>query len=510
MSRYALAAVFLCAACAKHEANKAAEAPTKRERCQAIATQASQTAGMTVALLAAGLSDDNSGLSASEKADLDREMASAKSELVKECMAWDDEVLDCFRPFAALSDKCQRTLSLAMGGSVAPADVQEGPAPKWTYALPAAPTSLVVSQSGQVVSALDDGSVVAVGNGEQRWAQPVADAFHIELPPAGVAEPMVILTNSKLVTVDADGKTTLDTKLPVLEDPDAEEVDEEYADLYPPTFPGPATIVRRGDHWLIGDREARFIEFTPGPCDKGQCMVVEGALPDEYFDRGSVMALLPDGSLLLAEDTTLRLLDRKFVVRFEARAHDSLDGFAVAEDGSILALFDHDLVQLDPIRCQGSRAFAPSSYPQKNRLYFEDSDECPECVAPPAGCVRSRHYVQDSVADKPVLLNDGTVIVDTMDGTRGLLAGKQRFSLTLGATGVPMPFGDDAIVMGEDFEANGQVSLWRLAADGRVRSRSLLPNTANLDLYWSDDGRAATRGSWVAVAVKSKLYAFEL
>ncbi|MEM6996346.1 MAG: hypothetical protein AAF721_37915, partial [Myxococcota bacterium] len=128
---------------------------------------------------------------------------------------------------------------------------------------------------------------------------------------------------------------------------------------FPPEIPSPATIVRRDDHWLIGDSEARFVKLSAGACGKGECLEVVGALPEEYFDRDTVIRPLPDGTLLLWEEQTLRHLGADLSVRFEARGRDALDGVVVTPSGKTFVSIDDDLLELDLTRCASRRPFAP-------------------------------------------------------------------------------------------------------------------------------------------------------
>ena len=456
--------------CAKSGESKPVAKPTKRERCEAIAGQAAQSAGLAIGLMASSLDEDGKGLSGEELSAGTRDM---KAELLAECMQWDDEVLDCFKPFAMLNDKCERVLAEALGQTVAPDDAPEGPAPKWTLELPGTVRQLEADDGGRVLVRTDD-ALLAIVEGKIAWTVKDVHGRFVLGPDGTVA----IARDHALVGVStADGAESFRAEMPF------DDADPEYAEYAERTRP--ATFVPRGEDWLVGDDEGRFIAVRPSACTdppKLECSEVLGALPDEYFDSGSIFHPLPGDGLLLWEDESLRGLDAEFRVRFEAVALDSLDAVTVHADGTATAMFDHDIVRLDPIQCRAVRPFAPSSFPQKGRMYFADDAACEDCGTVPAGCVGSRAYVQDYSPEAMAITTDGTVAVDSWNGVLGFSEGKRRWGHELLAAAGPVSAGDDVLVVGREEEHNAAAYLWRVRGDGSIVARSKLTGAPTTDV----------------------------
>ncbi|MEM6996345.1 MAG: hypothetical protein AAF721_37910 [Myxococcota bacterium] len=120
----------------------------------------------------------------------------------------------------------------------------------------------------------------------------------------------------------------------------------------------------------------------------------------------------------------------------------------------------------------------------------------------------SRAYVADGAGEPPVLLQDGTFLMETMDGTKALAGTKQVWSHELGARS-SIAFGRDALVVGDDAAAEGRLVLWRVGADGTVRWQAQLPGV-HPDLYWPSDGRVAASGSTLAISVHQQLVVYAL
>lgn len=453
--------------CAKSGESKPVAKATKRERCEAIAGQAAQSAGLAIGLMASSMAEDGKGLSGEELSAGTRDM---KAELLAECMTWDDEVLDCFKPFAMLGDKCERVLAEALGQTVAPDDAPEGPAPKWTLELPGTVRQLEADDAGRVLVRTDD-ALLGIVEGKLAWTvNDVHDRFVL-----GPGDTVAIARDHALIGLsNVDGTETFRAEMPL----DGE--DPEYAER---TRPG--TFVPRGEDWLVGDDEGRFVAVRPRACTdppKLECSELLGALPEEYFDSGSILQPLPDGGLLLWEDASLRGLDAQFRVRFDAVGLDSLDAVQLHGDGKVTAMIDHDIVRLDPIKCRAVRPFAPSSFPQKGRMYFADDAACEDCGAVPPGCVESRVYVQDYSPDAMAITTDGTVAVDSWNGVIGYAQGKRRWGHELLAAAGPVAVGDDVLVVGRDEEHNAAAFLWRVRADGSIVARSKLTGAPNGDV----------------------------
>ena len=143
----AVASLLAATGCTKSGDAKPVAKPTKRERCEAIAGQAAQSAGLAIGLMASSMAEDGKGLSGEELSAGTRDM---KAELLAECMTWDDAVLDCFKPFAMLNDQCERVLAEALGQTVAPDDAPEGPVPAWTLELPGTVRQIEADDGGRV------------------------------------------------------------------------------------------------------------------------------------------------------------------------------------------------------------------------------------------------------------------------------------------------------------------------------------------------------------------------
>jgi|GEM_PF-2038385 len=463
--------------------------PTKRQRCEALAGQAAQVGSIAASMMVAQLSDDGEGLSTKEMAAGAKDM---KAELVAECMQWDDEVLDCFRPLAMLDDKCERILAEAMGQTVAPDDAPEGPAPAWMLALPGTVRQLEADEAGHVIVRTDE-ALLGIADGKIAWTVPDVPGPFV-LGPDGV---LAIAREHSLIGLSAtDGSEAFSAKMPLDGD------DPEYAE---PTRP--ATFVARGDDWLVGDDEGRFIAVRPSACTeppKLECSELLGGLEDEYFDSGSILHPLPGGGLLLWEDESLRGLDDQLRVRFEAVALDSLDAVAVRNGGKVTAMFDHDIVQLDPVKCRAVRPFAASSYPQKGRLYFADDEMCEDCGAVPAGCVASRVYVADYSPEAMAITPDGTVAVDSWNGVLAYADGKRRWGHELMAAAGPVAAGDDVLVVGRDEERNAATWLWRMRADGTIVSRSKLAGAPTTDVTDHDELPSLVVAGELAIVVVDK------
>ena len=487
-------------ACTKKGGSKeAATKPTKRQRCEALAGQAAQSTDFALRMVAVGLSEDGKGMSSREQAELSAGMKSAAAELVEQCMQWDDEVLDCFRPFAMLNDKCERVLATALGQTVPPDEAPEGPAPKWTLELPAEVRQLAATSDGGVLVRTED-ALFAIADGAIAWTvKDVHGPFAIG-SDGGVA----IAREHDLVGLSAkDGSETFRAPMPL----DGE--DPQWAE---PTRP--ATFVARGEGWLVGDDEGRFVAVRPSACTqppKLECSELLGALPDESFDTGSLLLPLPEGGVLLWEDDSLRSLDAELEVRFEALALDSLDAVQVHEDSKITAMFDNDIVRLDPIKCQAPLPFAPSSFPQQGRLYFADDAGCDECGRVPAGCVGSRVYVEDYSPEAMAITTDGTVAVDTWNGVLAYANGKRRWGHELLAAGGPVASGDDVLVVGREEESNAAAWLWRVGANGTVKTRSKLVGAPTTDVTDHDElPRVIVAGELAIVVVERTMLAVEL
>ncbi|MBL4685620.1 MAG: hypothetical protein JKY37_13580 [Nannocystaceae bacterium] len=492
-----LAVTLVAAACTRSGDSPAptASAPqSKADKCRRIADNATKTAGMAATLLVAGL--DGEEMSPSDKAGLRAELKVSGDALAKRCLTWDDEVFRCFSLFGGGNEKCERIVAVAMGDDVAPVDPPAGPAPAWTFDLSQVPEALAITGSGHVIVLLED-SVMAVADGAQLWSVAVPSPMALALPPAGTSEPLLVLHPDGVLGIQQDGTVAFRKALPT---------DDEEA-------PAPKTLARLGDGWLLGDADARFIRLQPSACAKtGRgCMTVVGALPEEYFDRSTTLIPLADGSTLLWEEENLRHLDASFNALFDARGLDALDGVMPKTDGTIVAFFDNDLVTLDLTRCRSAAPFAPSSYPQPNRLYFADDSACEDCKPPPPECLVARNYVKDGDGAEPAVTTDGAVVVRTADATVAFVDGKRAWGHVLAAAGDPLAIGSDVLVVGDTtYNGEGELSLWRLGKDGVVVWRVLPPAVRDGDLYWSDDGRLAATGQWAAVSVKQKLSVYPL
>jgi len=497
-----LACVVLAAACGASGSSTptAASAPkTKAQRCRDIADDMTRTAGMAAGLLVAGL--DGEPMSQSDKAGLKAELAVAADELVTRCLDWDEEVFKCFSLFGGGSEKCERIVAVAMGDAVPPLDPPAGPKAAWTFELPSVPKVLAMTEAGLAIALLDD-SVTAIGAEGIAWRLDVEGPQSLVLPPAASKEPIVVLHSGGVLGVDVDGTVVFRSTLPLHED----------------DSPTPTTVARAGNAWLLGDTAARFLRLTPSACapqgsakPKAACMTVLGGLPDEYLDSDATLIPLPDGTTLLWEDENLRHLDAAYHVLFDARGLDALDGVLPRADGTVVAFFDNDLVRLDLAQCRSAAPFAPSSYPQANRMYFSGSTECDDCQAPPPGCVVRRDYIKDGDGDQPAVTANGTIVVHTSDATLGMVDGKRAWGHVLAAAGDPVAVQRDVLVIGDTtYGDDGEVALWRLHEDGTVVWRALPTVPAGGDLYWSDDGRLAASGKWAAVSVRRALSVYPL
>lgn len=491
--------------CAKHDkAEPAAAPPTKQQRCEAIGQQMARVASATAIGLAAGLDDGGGGMSASERAGLEAELSVKTAALVQQCATWDDEVLDCFGPFAAMTDKCERALTVAFGGTVTPTQVTVGPTPRWTADVEPEVQAIAVTAGGRVIVATED-QVVALDDGAVVWTRPLPGVFEVAAPPPDTNEPLLALTGTEAVGLDIDsGAVAVSVTLPPLAGTEA----DEYAES-----PRPVTAAREGEHWLVGDSEARMVAVDLRACTKSTraagCTKVVVALPDEYFDRDTTLIPLPDGTRLLVEDGALRHVADGSTVRFEVRARDSMGRVVIGRDSAVFAMVDHDLLALNLQQCRSPEPIAPSDYPQPGRMYFKGADECPECTAAPRGCVTSRGYVEDASGPFAVMAN-GTMVVPSADGTRGLVDGKQVWGHELSSMGAPVTFGSDVLVVGDESHSDGSLVLWRLGPDGTPRTKSPLPSVDAEQTYWSSDLHVAVTATGVVLAVKSQLLAFEL
>lgn len=265
--------------------------------------------------------------------------------------------------------------------------------------------------------------------------------------------------------------------------------------------------------WIVVDSAARVFTVRPSSCaeHRSSCYEPMGRLPDdEPLDE--VEMLVHAELLWVREHATLRALTTDGLeTRFVARAHERV-GWVADHPGGIVTIIDDEVMVLDPASCRGAEVVAPSTWPRPGRPVAPELDACPDCAAPPPGCVAWRAHVRDIDPSPPVVLDDGTIVVhDDRGFTLGLRDGETRWKSATAGSGPTLRHDGALLVLGTGFAEGDHLVIWGLSGDdGRHQFETPLPFAVDGVVHALDDFAFARTDDLVVAAYRTELVAVDL
>ena len=504
-------------------------ATQRHARCERIAGQAAQLTSMVGLGLAASTLDGEASPEKTKqaRAEMAEVAKEARAEIHARCMKWPEEALRCFEGLGALDPECERIVAQAMGEPVSPTDVSSGPPPVWKHTLPAKPQIVRVLPDGSVLAMVMhevevDGSteyhelLLRVRDDKELW-RVEADFRHWLISSPAMPDVWVTASREDIIGYDADdGHERFRVALPAYnpesgESKPLEKLDEDSDWDWEKAWPQVAASST--PKLLIGDSVGRFWRVDVPACEKPEkkgraCLVLDGVLPGEDFGADDQLFVLDDGSRVLVEYENLRVFDEAWKTRVDIRAYDLLGPAAAAGD-RVVALIDDDVIMLDLDACAVEHPFAPSSFPQKGRMYIRGDDECEDCGPVPAGCVAWQHYVSEAHAQPFALMGGALAVVHGEDGTFGVADGQVRWKLALGGGGRTVARGQHVFAIGTGLDEGDPFALWKLDASGTVQWKSDLPFEETDWIYSTDDLTLDVTDGWIVAGYENRLAVFE-
>ncbi len=506
---YGLVAVLSIGACKRAEPEQAAgpaAKPDKHARCVDIARQTAPAARMAAGGIAGALGGPEAVPSDAELTALTREVY---DEMVRECMQWPDEVLDCFSAFAVFDSKCERVLAEWNGEVIVPKDVPAGPPVQWTHEFAGEPKVVRIDGDGRVLAIVKDENagdprLVALEHGEVRWS--TSDAFAPTLAIDGAE--VVAARRDELVAFEtATGTTHWTVVLPA----ERGELGDEH--------PRVRVFAKQGERWIVLDAAGRSFAITPATCGpKKGCVRALGRLADEAIESDSTLLPAPQGAFVLRAETAIdrdgyrlldsvRRFDREGNTTWQLVARETLHDAAVLDDGAVAVVVDGELVVLDASACASEGPFATSPWERKSPPRTWDEDECPECGAAPSGCIRGRWAVEGGAP--PIAGPRGSVIVQ--DGfTRAFAIDGASWKTPTAGWGRARVTDDLVLVASIGGVEEGTLALAGLGHDGAHRFRSVLPQTTEALGFDTDDVHLDHAGRRVVVGLERAIAVLEL
>lgn len=506
----------LTTACKREPDAASAEAKPRdrKTRCEGIGAETTRMGMMMAKGLAAGLSEGKAKIDEAEEASLRRELEQAEQELVRQCMEWPEEAVDCFGLSGALSGaKCERILAAAMGEPVLPDDVPAGPALAWRASLPHELSLLHGRDDGSAIAVVEvkdpaDGAprahLVAVADGKQRWEKPLSfEPFLLE--PLGDDAVLVVGDREIAAFGVGDGNERWTTPSPAVDPTDEDRGRVELV-----------SFARADARIAFLATDLRLFELHPERCAKGPCLdtLATVELSETYGSRwlepgpGSG----PDRGWLVidAEDGAAHVLDAAGKRRAMILAHTSVSW--VQPVGPALRVgLDGAVVELDLAAC-GSAPFAPVTWPPagKPKWVADATVRDVEATPTPTGCVRW---------STPLGLAEGSERVDAGAGSGALVVQSGGFLLGLGSDGSiafksPINAVGPVVARKSGYAAIGDLGVddvslvlsW-LDASGKHLQRSAVPLAEGKMLLF-DDVEMVTAGSAMIAGSEQTLVAF--
>jgi len=245
--------------------------------------------------------------------------------------------------------------------------------------------------------ALSEGSVQGVRQGKVAWSTAVRHGGWLA-DLGGGAVLVADRTSRKALAVDgATGRV-----LWKLDAPRATEDDE------PASFEAAAT---GSEQVLLVTSDAGLYALDPARCaaEGVRCLTRRGSLGESSLDEPG-LRVAGDGTIYLVHSERLEAFAPDLRPLFALRMRDTSGEAVPSPDGKRVAVtMDDELVVLDKAACSAAkRPFVLSRKP--GRVHLRGEGDCPECQAPPSGCVTARPSIGDVSVVAPAWTARGVVV----------------------------------------------------------------------------------------------------
>lgn len=287
-------------------------------------------------------------------------------------------------------------------------DAPAGPAPAWSYALPARPTQLLGREDGWAVARtlqLDQTDAIwtltAIRDGTKLWENHEPTEWMADLGARGLAVGF------------AGTIRRLDPKVGTARGPiDIKRVESAELDARTATGRRDAvSVFEDAAHGLYGVTE-RSLRRLVRPTD--------ATLPDfDSFLSGGAHLWLADGS-------DVHLLDASWHLQATIGAHEGIESILVDEQGATLAM-DGALVRLDPSACTARDRITVPGWRGS-----EDDDRCWDCSPAPRGCILWSKSLPDELG---ATAEERELSVDIIAGAPGTIVFSDRVQTRAVAVG---------------------------------------------------------------------------